>query len=318
MKGRVCRFIRLFVVTPLVVAAIDVAAIDAPVIAMEGGQSPYLKGYRDFLTGVLPSPGVQVRHDLYMYSGTEHSTIPQGQLSVGLETVSNILGATVVTPYQILGGDYAFALRGAFTDIDADQTLVGPRPRPAIVRSGSLDAVNDAVVSPFIVGWHSGYLHWNVSASVWLPVGNYDKNRIANTGKHIWALSPQFGATYFDLKSGWELSAAAIYVVSFSNPDTNYRSGDIVHFDFAVGKMLSRQFKIGVVGYFAQQVTADSGAGAIFGDRMLRVAGIGPAASFRFVVNNATVSLVAEYYREFAAQNTTQGDSGSLSVRVKF
>lgn len=285
---------------------------------MEGGQSPYFKGYRDFLTGVLPAPGLQLRHDLYLYSGTEHSTIPQGQLTVGLKAVSNILSVTYVTPYHILGGDYAFAVRGALTDVKADQTLAMPRPRPANVRSGNLDALNDVVVNPFVVGWHSGNFHWNVATSVWMPAGNYDKNRIANTGRNVWALSPQSGATYFDPKSGWEVSGAAIYVVNFTNTDTNYRSGDIAHFDFAVGKMLSPQFKLGVVGYFTQQVTADSGAGAIFGNRKLRVAGAGPGATFTFFVNAVTVNLVAKYYREFDAQNTTQGDAGTLSLRVKF
>ncbi len=82
--------------------------------------------------------------------------------------------------------------------------------------------------------------------------------------------------------------------------------------------MLSSQFKLGVVGYHAQQVTADSGVGAIFGDRKLRVAGVGPGATFTFALNDVAVTLVAKYYREFAARHTTQGDSGTLSARVRF
>lgn len=58
--------------------------------------------------------------------------------------------------------------------------------------------------------------------------------------------------------------------------------------------------------------------GAILGDRKLRVAGMGPGATFTFAVNNIAVNLVAKYYREFSAQNTMQGDAGTLSVRVKF
>lgn len=298
---------------PCVLVAVSISAN-----AMEAGQSPVLRGYRDFLAGVLPAPGVQVRHDLYMYSGTERSTIPQGQLRVDLKGVANILGVTAVTPYQILGGNYAFAVRGGVTDLHTDQTLVMPPPRPTIVRSGDLTALNDIVIVPFIVGWHSGPLHWNVSAAVHMPAGSYDKIRISNTGKNVWSLSPQFGATYFDPKSGWEVSGSGVYVVSTTNTDTNYRSGDIAHFDYAIGKMLSPQLKLGVVGYYAQQITADSGTGAIFGDRKLRVAGIGPGATFTFLVAKTAVSVVAKYYREFDAQNTTQGDAGSLSVRVRF
>lgn len=41
--------------------------------------------------------------------------------------------------------------------------------------------------------------------------------------------------------------------------------------------MLTPQLKIGAVGYYAQQLSADSGAGGTFGSRKLRVAGTGPA-----------------------------------------
>ena len=302
----------------LLVAGGLLAAMSADAFAMEGIQSPYLKGYRDFLSGVLPPPGVQVREDLYVYSGSERSTIPQGQLAVSYKTVTNILGATVVTPYRVFGGDFGFAVRGAYSDITADQALTPPAPRPAVVRSGSLDAFHDVVISPVIVGWHAGNWHWNVSASVWLPVGAYDKTRLVNTGKNYVAVSPQMGVTYLDPKSGWEFSGAGIFVTSYYNPATSYRSGDAIHVDLAAGKMLTSQFKLGVVGYWAQQLNGDSGAGAIFGDRKVRVAGVGPGATFTFVVDAVPVTLVAKYYREFDAQNTTQGDAGTLSMRVRF
>lgn len=313
MKIRLRRF-----AWPIAASLLIVIAVRASAVAMEGIQSPYLKGYRDFLAGVLPEPGVQFRHDFYMYSGTEHSTVPQGQLTVNFKGVANIMGVTVVTPFRVLGGNYAFSVRGAYSDISADTTLVQPSPRPTALRSGSLDAFNDMVITPVIVGWHAGNLHWNVATSVWLPVGAYDKTRLANTGRNVWAWSPQLGVTYLEPKSGWDFSWAAAYVVNATNTDTNYHSGDMVHLDFAVGKMLSSQFKLGVVGYYAQQVTADSGIGAILGDRKLRVAGLGPGVTYTFVVNGMPMNLVAKYYREFDAQNTTQGDAGTLSVRVKF
>jgi len=196
--------------------------------------------------------------------------------------------------------------------------VIPPSPRPTVIRNGNLDAVNDFVISPVIVGWHAGNLHWNASASVWLPIGSYDKTRLANTGRNVIAWSPQFGVTYFDPKSGWEVSGAGIYVINSKNNDTNYQSGDMVHVDFAIGKMLSQQFKLGMVGYYAQQIQGDSGTGALAGDRKLRVVGVGPGVSYDFAMNSMPVTLVAKYYHEFDAQNTTQGDAGTLSLRVKF
>jgi hypothetical protein len=302
--------------TLLVLAGFIASASSA--VAAEGGQSPYLKGYRDFMTGVLGPPGVIVRHDLYLYNGTENSRLPQGQLTATRKSVSNIFGVTMVTPFQVLGGNYGFAVRGAFSDVKTDQSLALPKPFPTIKRSGSLVALNDIVITPAIVGWHAGNWHWNASVTVWTPTGNYDKSRAVNTGRNVWGWSPQLGVTYFDPKSGWEVSGAAIYVASSENTDTHYQSGNIAHFDFAAGKMLSPQFKLGVLGYVAQQLSADSGSGAIYGDRKMRVYGLGPGITYSFLVNGVTMNIVAKYYREFDAQNTTQGDAGSLSLRVRF
>ncbi len=311
MRLLICRLAGLLMASQLVVAGTSHSAR-----AMEGGQSPYFKGFRDFMTGVLPGPGVQVREDLYVYSGTERSTVPQGRLTVDLKTVSSVLSTTFVTPYQFLGGDYAFAVRGAVTDVNASQSVA--TPRGTLSASGKLTGFNDIVVNPIIVGWHSGYFHWNVSASVWMPAGSYDKNRTANTGKNVWAFSPQFGVTYFNLKTGWEISGAAIFITATTNSATNYRSGDIAQFDFALGKAFSPQFKLGLVGYYAQQLNDDSGSGAILGGRKMRILGVGPGATYSFSLNGVAINLVAKYYREFDAQNTTQGDSGTLSARIKF
>lgn len=310
MRSSVCRWFGLLAAGQLGLGICNSAH------AMEGGQSPYFKGFRDFMTGVLPSPGIQVREDLYIYSGTERSTVPQGRLTVDLKSASSILSTTFVTPYQILGGDYAFAVRGGVTNASASQSVA--TPRGTVSASGRLTGFNDVVVNPIIVGWHSGYFHWNAAASVWLPAGSYDKNRTANTGKNVWAFSPQIGATYFNQKTGWEMSGAAIFVTGTTNTATNYRSGDIGQFDFAFGKALSPQLKLGLLGYYAQQITADSGTGATLGARKMRVLGIGPGATFAFTVNDVAINMVAKYYREFDAQNTTQGDSGTLSARIKF
>ena len=312
MKLPVLRFSRIAAGCALLVAAIGSA------IAMEGGQTPSVRGYRDFMSGVLPSPGVYVREDTYIYRGTERSTVPQGQLRVDLNVVANILNATVVTPYQILGGHYAFGVRGGYSDISATQAVAFNRPRVTMTRTGSVDGFNDIVVSPIIVGWHSGYFHWNVAASVWMPAGDYDKARLVNPSRNYWSVAPQFSATYFDPKAGWDVSAAGMYIVSYENTATHYNSGDVIQIDLAAGKMISPQFKLGVVGYYLQQVTPDSGIGDTVGDRKLRVAGAGPAATFSFSVNNVPLNVVAKYYREFSAQNTTQGGSGTLSIRAAF
>lgn len=299
-----------------VVGAISSFAVMDGALALEGGQSPYLKGFRDFSSGVEPGPGVLVRNDVYVYSGKERSTIPQGKVAAGLHLYLNALSVTAITPYQILGGNYAFAVRGAVTHVYADRSLTTVRGTGTV--SNRLTAFSDMVVNPLILGWHAGNFHWNFVTTLWLPTGNYDSTRVVNTGKNAWAWSPQIAGTYLDPETGWDLSAALAIVYSSENTTTHYRSGDVLHIDAAAGKRVAPGITLGVAGYIMEQLTGDSGAGATFGDRKASVLGVGPAARFTVKGGEHPVVLVAKYYREFSAHNTTQGDTGMLSMRIKF
>jgi hypothetical protein len=299
-----------------VAAAFACIALAHPAQAIEGGQSYYLKGYRDFMSGVLPAPGVQVRSDSISYSGSEQSRIRPGRLGVELRTYSEIFGLTVVTPYRILGGHYAFAGRVAGSRVDAERTVM--TPAATTFREGAITGFNDPVISPLIIGWHAGKLHWNFATALWVPVGSYDAKRAVNTGKNYWAWSPQVAATYFDPATGLDLSMAAIYVFNYENPETRYRSGDVFHLDFAVGHYVLPNVTVGAVGYMMQQMSADEGSGNLLGERKARVFGIGPGLKFVTKAGETPVTLVAKYYREFSAENTTEGNSASLSLRVNF
>lgn len=284
--------------------------------AMEGGQSPYLKGYRDFLSGVLPPPGVQFRQDLHVYHGQENSQIPQGQLATNVRNVTSILALTVVTPMQLWGGHYAFAVRAAATDTSADRSVTNRLGRSS--SSGELTGFNDMVLTPFVLGWHRGNWHWNVSVSVWTPVGAYDTARLVNTGRNFWSWAPQAAVTYLDREKGWEFSVAAACLINYENTATRYQSGDVAHVDFAAMKAIAPRLWIGAVGYAMAQVTGDSGAGNTLGARKAQVLGAGPAMRYVISAGKVPVVLTAKYYREFSAQNTTEGDAGALSVRFHF
>jgi hypothetical protein len=79
--------------------------------------------------------------------------------------------------------------------------------------------------------------------------------------------------TYLNPETGWEMSATAGVTFDFENPETDYTSGTSLHLDVGAAELLSEQLFAGIFGDAYQQVTADEGTGAIFGDFKSSVVG---------------------------------------------
>jgi len=63
--------------------------------------------------------------------------------------------------------------------------------------------------------------------------------------------------------------------VNTENPDTDYRTGTEFHLDFMLNQFLAESFGIGFHGYYYDQLTGDSGSGAILGD--FKADSVGPS-----------------------------------------
>jgi hypothetical protein len=286
--------------------------------AAEGGQSPYLKGYRDGLTGLVPpQPGLYLRNDLVYYGGDMGGTVLNGRVEANLDvkSLADVISPTYVTSAKILGGTYAVNLAVAL--VYADVTARASAGPFSTERSDSEFNLGDTIFTPAILGWHDGNFHWNLTLSVYAPTGKYDTDDLANVGKNYWSLMPQIGATYFDPATGWDISGALIYVSNFENSDTDYDTGDLLHLDMSVSKHFGA-FSVGAVGYAMRQITDDSGSGAVLGGFRSHVYGLGPSFGYTFEVDKKPIMLLAKWYHEFDAENTTEGDTVTFAVTVPF
>jgi hypothetical protein len=140
-----------------------------------------------------------------------------------------------------------------------------------------------------------------------MPVGTYDSSRLANLGTGHGAIDGGAGYTYFDPKTGHEFSAVTGLTYNFVNPSTDYQNGIDWHVDWGASQFLSKTTQIGVVGYFYQQLTADSGAAPFLGENLSRVAGIGPQLGFIFPAGSLQGYLNLKAYWEFAADRRADG-----------
>jgi hypothetical protein len=81
-----------------------------------------------------------------------------------------------------------------------------------------------------------------------------------------------------------------------------------MHLDVGASQFLSKQFFVGLVGYWYNQLSCDSGAGDRVGCFESRVAGIGPQIGYIFpVTEHYQGYLNLKGYKEFAAEHRPEG-----------
>ncbi len=249
------------------------------------------------------------------------------QLGVEADFTADFLPLTYVTKWKILGGTYAFGVAPAIMSMNTDVGLTlpsftGPLGRtfgPFSVTFGDTETnIGDTGITPIVLGWHSGNFFWNASLCIFAPTGKYDKRDLANTSLNHWSVIPTVAITYFDAKANWQVSGSFAYAVNFENPETDYTSGNLFHFDGSLTKNFG-PLGVGAVAYVMTQTTPDSGQGARFGDFESRVYGVGPIVTYTIGSNPVTaLTAVAKWYHEFGAENTLEGDTVVVSASFKF
>jgi hypothetical protein len=149
-----------------------------------------------------------------------------------------------------------------------------------------------------------------------IPAGLYNSANLANIGIGHGAIDGGVGYTYFDPKTGHEFSAVFGLTGNFENPSTNYTNGIDAHLDWGASQFLTKQLQIGLVGYFYDQLTPDTGCAPILCPFESRVIGIGPQIGYLFPVGNMQGYLNLKGYREFDNSDRPDGWNAWLTFAL--
>ncbi len=293
--------------------------------AAEGAASFYLLGSKNAQAGIIPPPGVYVQSDDYYYTGDASGSgafdIGDVTLEAGFEVEADayykLLTPLVITPLTVLGGNVGFGITipvGWKDVFAAGQLSAGDAALRQTFRDEELN-FGDPVLST-LIGWQRGNWHWNVGALVNVPVGQWEQGALANIGFNRWGLDLNAAVTWLDPSVGLDLSAAAGFTFHAENPDTGYQTGNEFHLEFAAIKNFTRQFSAGVVGYYYEQISGDSGGPPVLGEFRGRVAAIGPFVGYNFQIGETPVSTRVRWYHEFDAKNRLEGDAAFLTLVV--
>jgi hypothetical protein len=129
------------------------------------------------------------------------------------------------------------------------------------------------------------------------------------------------GVVYSNKKIGFNAMLHLGYAINTENPDTNYQSGALLHFDGAIQQILpvgSGFLTLGVEGFYLDQVTGDSGAGATLGDFKGMTAGLGPVLGYILPLGQQTLSVELKWLTEVDTKNRLEGDYIWLKLAYKF
>jgi hypothetical protein len=301
-------------------AAMAVACAAGAAQADEGGVSFWLPGQFGSFAAVPAVPGWSMAAVYYHAStdaGGEKQFARGGRINAGLDVTADMLflAPSYAFAEPVLGGQLGLQVTGVYgrAKVDVNATLTGPGGAAVSGAQGDSNTGIGDLYPMASLKWNRGVHNWMAYGMAGVPVGEYDRNRLANLGTNHWSLDGGGGYTYLNDKTGREFSAVLGVTYNFENEDTNYRNGNSWHLDWAASQFLSEKFHLGLVGYFYGQLSGDSGSGATLGDFKSQVSAIGPQAGW-FLANNWYLNLKGFY--EFDAQNRPEGWNTWLTLSV--
>lgn len=304
---------------PTRAAAILAALTLAPAaFAAEGGQGFYILGSRTLNAGVVPPPGTYVQTSLYAFSGDTGATLPNGgRLDVGLDAdavVGLFTGLWAPDTGTIAGGrPYMLVLFPyGWKQVEVNATLEVPNgPDITGRRKDDTTTFGDPVVGGGL-GWGNGPWFASANLLVNLPAGDYDDDSSTNIAFNRWA-ADLTGAFTWMWQDGWQGDLSLGMTVNGENPATDYETGNELHAEGAVAKTFGG-WTLGLAGYHYNQVTGDSGDGAVLGDFKGRVSALGPTVGWAGAWGKQPVSFGGSWFHEFDAKNRVPGDALYLSL----
>jgi hypothetical protein len=155
-----------------------------------------------------------------------------------------------------------------------------------------------------------------------VPTGEYSVDRLANTSNNFYTYKPLFSFTWLPTERT-EVSMKTTYSFNEKNKDTDYKSGQIFHFDYSASYKITDDLMLGVNGYFLKQTTDDKQfghtvqfAGQDVDDGVRgKVFAIGPALHFTFL---KYASAEIRWAKEFDVENRPEGEMLWAKVSIPY
>ncbi len=224
-----------------------------------------------------------------------------------IDVNSLLLQYAYITRHKILGGYYGAEVLLPVADIEPDTSLPG---LPSTGESG----VGDLIVSPLFLQWTDSelfgksYFH-RLNFLVVLPTGNYSAANEVNIGSNIYRFNPYYAGTLLlTPKLATSFRMHYLWNSENTNPDIrlgvdDIQAGSAFHINYAASYQVMPKLRIGLAGYYLQQLNDDKINGISQANSQERVFSIGPGLQYK----HSGGLFDFNTYFEFGAENRPEG-----------
>ncbi len=313
MKRIMQKYTPLFtVVTALLFTVLLCPTTDAE----EGGSGHYAVGGMATLTDLVPTESGWVVQPLYLgYKGkSDFNVLPfAGLVATGVEASSDALtlGGIYTFEQTVLGAHYSVGTYIPYVWMDVSAKVTGTQNGITIFQEDTENGFGDITLIPVMMAWTSGLWQFDALLPIYAPTGDYENENLANTGLNYWTADPTVGIAYANPKNGFNCAVFAGITFNTENEDTEYQSGSVLHAEASIQQLLplGKGFVgLGFDAFLYEQISGDSGAGAILGDFKGRTLGIGPALSYILATETGTGVIELRWLPELETENRLEGD----------
>ena len=278
----------------------------ATVAATEGGASVYPAGAETAMPGTTPADRQTTLYEFTnsyeansVVDSAGHSLVPGFHLRV--EAVAGRIAHN--WNVHLLGGSLVSSVAVPLLYMHLD----GPFGK------GNKTGFGNPDIDVASIAYNRGALHFWYGLDVFTPGFGYHKNDLVNIGQHNWSLAPEGAFTYLPNKGEYEISSKFQYIVNYTNPDTNYRSGNEFLWEYDAMRKITKMVAVGGNGFFYQQTTDDQVNGSTFLDgNRGRDFSFGPEVRFHF----RDFGMAAKFQRDLIVENKTVGNSFWLQFAI--
>jgi len=288
-------------------------------------------GFTSFLDGGVPAgPGFYFSQYLQLYSSNDFAD-RNGDNNRLFPTADPELTAWIslsqfiyLSDQDILfGGSWGLDVVVPYINLDVDFDSTGPI-------SANRGGLGDIVIGPFlqwdpIMGDDGPLFVHRLELQFIVPSGKYSNRHSLNPGSNFFSFNPYWAATLF-ITPKLTASTRLHYLWNDRNNDPSLQAapnspffgsdsvqaGQAIHLNFAVSyEVLPKQLRVGLNGYYLQQIGDTKVDGRNVGGSRERVLGLGPGMVYHF---SQGTHLFVNTYFETAVKNRPSGSRYTLRL----